>query len=934
MGISISGEIFLTLPYERDREYESLISALYTDVYRLYLITTADNESYEAFPTDLAFLSLSPRSLILPMDPFLKTYQKKESAEPSEIGKRIAEFIPKIKVYPADSTPSLKALNEVFLKLWSMNAIYLDKRPVLWCDNCHTTLTKAETTIQDRIKKKLYIKLKIDKDVYFICRDIDEIIRNVRGINVNPHETFTIMAFGTEKWIVPERIEDDVKNKIGIFAVNVSKGSGRIILSYFKDVPTLSIEKMTSGPLAPAKNNIHYELMKNIDYQKYTPEFEVIYTEQIKLKTRHCIYCNEPVSMQELDAVYIKPTMINFTTIPANILKNFNFSNLLISSNLKTVPKMPLLKCDNCGRVEIGEIEKKCSCGGVLTLNFGYDPHFLTLGVYYLLHSTKNVGFIDKLDVEKRASLFMAFSYLRTQYFTKVKIVSEINQNIGDYLTQYDPPTFRLGILLNEKLELSDAIFKRARKFIKHIKDIVNYTKIYGVRESYDLDRWILSKLENTKQEYVKNMDILNYKRAFEAIDKFVNYYFSKIYIKLNRYQPVPKELIYGIFVLAYPFMPTIIDTLKLSYGFEKLNLKMGEFEIDEELDLQMQKFLDIIKSVMKIRKKHNIPLKKPIKRLVLIGKDEDLIFINTNISKLSSMANITRINTYPQWREIALKVEANREAIGQTYRQWQSKISDLLSSRDPLKVKEELDRGSYELGVEGQTISITKNMVNFVQKVPDGYEEFDTPFGKGYLYTLSDEQTNKMYIINKIIRSIKIMRKDINMDYDDYVDISISDISDIKDIIYGNKEYFSSKLLYKKLEFEREVSGSYIVTWKFLEYTVDIGITPLFKSSVLKAFEHIPGINKDLAQKLFDVDITSVYELMRQTGESLAQKLQIDENIAKNIIEPLKNKGKFEVIRQNNKYLCSLCGTELELNEDYCPRCLAPQNWQKIRLS
>ncbi|MEM0160472.1 MAG: class I tRNA ligase family protein [Thermoplasmata archaeon] len=933
MGISISGEIFLTLPYDTDRNYESLISALYSDVYRLYLITTEKGENYEAFPTDLAFLSLAPRSLILPMDIFLKTYQKKEVTEPSEIEKSMAEFIPKIKVYSAELEQPLKALNEVFLKIWNINAIYLDKRPVLWCDNCHTTLTKAETTIQDRIKKKLYIKLKIDKDIYFICRDIDEIIRNVRGINVNPHETFTIMAFGTEKWIVPERIEDDVKNKIGIFAVNVSKSSGRIILSYFKDVPTLSIEKMASGPLAPSKNNVHYELMKNIDYQKYNPEFEVIYTEQVKLKTRHCIYCNEPVSMQELDAVYLKPTMINFTTIPANILKNFNFSNLLISSNLKTVPKMPLLKCHNCGKVEIGEKEKKCSCGGVLTLNFGYDPHFLTVGVYYLLRSTKNIGFLYKSEIEKRASLFMAFSHLRTQYFTKIKIVPVINQKIEDYLTQYDPPTFRLGVLLNEKLELSADSFKSARKFIKRIKDIVNYSKIYGVRESYDLDRWILSKLEKTKQEYVKNMDMLNYKRAFDSLKKFVDFYFSKTYIKLTRFQPLPKELIYGIFVLSYPFIPSIIDTLKLSYGFEKLNLNLGEFEIDEELETQMQKFLDIINSVMRIRKKYNIPLKKPLKRLVLVGKDEDLIFINTNISKLSIMTNIIRINTYPQWREIALKVEANREAIGKTYRQWQSKISDLLSSRDPLKVKEEIDRGSYELGVEGQTISITKNMVNFVQKVPDGYEEFDTPFGKGYLYTLQDEQTKKLYIINKIIRSIKIMRKDINMDYDDYVDISISDISDVKDMINANKEYFSSKLLYKKLNFDREVSGSYIVSWKIIEYNIDIGITPLFRSNVLKAFEHIPAINKDLALKLFDANITSVYELMHQTVESL-QSLQIDENIASNIIGYLKNKEKFEVIRENNKYLCSLCGAELELNEDYCPRCLAPQNWQKIRLS
>ncbi|MGC8497007.1 MAG: class I tRNA ligase family protein [Thermoplasmata archaeon] len=934
MGISISGEIFLALPYDKNRKYESLISALYSDVYRLYLITTENAENYESFPSELAFLSLKPRSLILPADMSLKTYQKKEIGEPSDFEKNIDEIIPKINVYSADLNQSLKALNDAFLKFWNMNAIYLDKRPVLWCDNCHTTLTKAETTVQDRIKKKIYIKLKIDKDVYFICRDIDDIIRNLRGINVNPHETFTIMAFGTEKWIVPERIEDDVKNKIGIFAVNVSKSSGRIVLSYFKEVPALSLEKIASGPLAPAKNNAHFELMKNIDYHNYKPEFEVIYTEQVKLKTRHCIYCNEPVSMQELDAIYIKPTMINFATIPTNILKNFNFSNLLISSNLKTVPKMPLLMCHNCGKVEIGEIEKKCSCGGVLTLNFGYEPHFLTLGVYYLLSSTKNVGLLYKSDIEERASLFMAFSHLRTQYFSKVKIVPDTNQKIEDYLAQYDPSTFRLGVLLNEKLALNDSIFKRARKFIKRIKNIVNYSKIYGVRESYDTDRWILSKLEKTKQEYVKNMDLLNYKRAFEALEKFVKYYFSKIYIKLIRFQPLPKDLIYGIFVLSYPFIPSIVDSLKLSYGFEKLNLNMGEFEIDEELETQMQNFLDIINNVMSIRKKYNISLKKPLKRLVLIGKDEDFIFINTNISKLSIMINVNRINTYPQWREIALKVEANREAIGQTYRQWQSKISDLLSSRDPLKVKEEIDRGSYELGIEGQTISITKNMVNFVQRVPDGYVEFDTPYGKGYLYTLQDEQTKKMHVLNKIIRSIKIMRKDINMDYDDYVDISISDILDVKDIINTNKEYFSSKLLYKKLDFDREVSGSYIVSWKILEYNIDIGITPLFRSNVLKAFEQLPGINQDLAQKLFDSDITSIYELMRQTIESLMQKVQIDENVAKSIIEYLKNKEKFEVIIKSNKYLCSLCGTELELNEEYCPRCLAPQNWQKIRLS
>jgi hypothetical protein len=593
---------------------------------------------------------------------------------------------------------------------------------------------------------------------------------------------------------------------------------------------------------------------------------------------------------------------------------------------------MPLLKCNNCGNVEIGDKEKSCTCGGVLAQNFGYDPYFLTLGVYYLLRSTKNIGLLFKTDIEKRASLFMAFSHLRTQYFSKVK-VSSYPQNMEEYLNQFDSQTFRLGILLNERLIEKTDLFKRAQRFRKHIKDIVNYTKIYGVRESFDLDRWILSRLEKTKQVYVKNMELLNYKKAFDILQNFVNFYFSKLYLKLIRFQPIPKDLIYGIFVLSYPFIPSDIDNLKSNYGFEKLNLNLGEFEIDEELEIQMQNFLKIISSIMKIRKEYNILLKKPIKRLVLIGKDEDLIFINTNVSKLSNITNVMRINTYPEWKEISLKVEANREAISSTYRQWQSKISDLLSARDPVKVKEEIDRGGYELGIEGQTIRITKNMVRFVQKIPNGYVEFDTPYGKGYLYISQDDQTKKMYIINKIIRNIKIMRKDINMDYDDFVDITISDIADIKDIITSEKDYFSNKLQYKKLSFEREVSGSYIVSWKILGYNIDIGITPLFKSYVITAFEHLHGIDHDLATRLFDSDITSIYDLMHVSVQSLSTRLEIDEKLANNIVEYLRENKKFEVTRESNKYLCSLCGTELEANEDFCPKCLAYQNWQKIKL-
>lgn len=60
MGISISGEIFVTLPYDTDNRSEALISAFYSDVYRLYLLTSEKSENYDAFPADLAFLSLAP----------------------------------------------------------------------------------------------------------------------------------------------------------------------------------------------------------------------------------------------------------------------------------------------------------------------------------------------------------------------------------------------------------------------------------------------------------------------------------------------------------------------------------------------------------------------------------------------------------------------------------------------------------------------------------------------------------------------------------------------------------------------------------------------------------------------------------------------------------------------------------------------------------
>ena len=454
-------------------------------------------------------------------------------------------------------------------------------------------------------------------------------------------------------------------------------------------------------------------------------------------------------------------------------------------------------------------------------------------------------------------------------------------------------------------------------------------------------DRWLLSRLENLKIAVRNEMEQYALHRACRLLENFILDDLSRWYVKLVRSRTwrggadEGKLAAYAVLHAALgaatrmmaPVTPFLAEEIYQNIDGRRLTVHMEDWPtVDEkwirnDLEGSMETVQELVEVVSKARQKAQRKLRWPIRRIVVKAAPEstakaietfrDVLLAQTNAKELAVLGPDQEFDA------VELVVVPNPAAIGRVYRQWWPKIATMLETRPAPEVKRALERGEFKIGIEGQVITIEPNMVSFEKRVPEDVAVVTSPHGEIYVDMRVTPEIEAEGYAREVVRRIQQMRKEVDLDVDDYIRVTVKVRKEFANLLEPWKEFVASETRARTLVLGEEASKEErVVEWTVEGETFVIGITPLHMTEALREFTKVPRITERTAIALYDAGYRSVVALRAATKDELARVEGLDGSDVRRIREFAETGGTDVSIR------CTTCGAAVPEQAAKCERC------------
>ncbi len=218
----------------------------------------------------------------------------------------------------------------------------------------------------------------------------------------------------------------------------------------------------------------------------------------------------------------------------------------------------------------------------------------------------------------------------------------------------------------------------------------------------------------------------------------------------------------------------------------------------DEEVATYVEVLRQVLQAVNRGKQKAGMENYWPIKRLAVRPSTQLGIDAVTSFRKIIVNQSLAKeldiVSPNETWRGMRIRVQIDTDALNRSYKLWAKKIEILLKSQDAWKIKSGIDRGAYAVGIEGQKVSIDKEMVWFEESLPETVVEEPYEGGAVYVDTeMTDDILSEGYA-KEIVRIIKDVRKEMNLQEEQSIQLQIKASKGLHKMLKNWREFISSQ--------------------------------------------------------------------------------------------------------------------------------------------
>ncbi len=433
-------------------------------------------------------------------------------------------------------------------------------------------------------------------------------------------------------------------------------------------------------------------------------------------------------------------------------------------------------------------------------------------------------------------------------------------------MAKYGPDATRWYMITNAqpwdnlKFDL-EGIAEVQRKFFGTLYNTYGFFAIYANIDHYvidgnntialsdrsELDRWIISKLNNLMRTVTENLDDFNPTTAARAIEEFVDAHLSNWYVRLSRkrfwhgelstdkqaaYQTLHQCLV-TVAQLASPFAPFFSDWLyrnltetartkatqvNMGLNYESVHLSLlvraDVSKIDDELESRMDFAQKISSMVLSIRKKENLRVRQPLRAIripVLQHRDQqrieavaDIILAETNVKHLDLVDE--------SQARIVKNLKLNFKTLGKKCGKHMKAVQAFAAEQADAIIVALETKGRFELSIEGEAIELVSEDVEIIPvDIPGWKVANDGPLTVALDIMLDDDLRNEG-VAREIVNRVQNLRKEAGFEVTDRINVKIITSDAIREAVASNSEYIRTQILAEALELMETLDEGYDV--------------------------------------------------------------------------------------------------------------------------
>ena len=373
-----------------------------------------------------------------------------------------------------------------------------------------------------------------------------------------------------------------------------------------------------------------------------------------------------------------------------------------------------------------------------------------------------------------------------------------------------------------------------SRKFFGTLYNTYSFFALYANVDGFDnsaeqieyskrpeIDRWILSLLGSLIKEVESDLDDYEPTKAARAISEFVTDNLSNWYVRLNRtrfwrgemtedklsaYQTLYKCL-ETVALLIAPFTPFYADKLyrdlTLATTGEEKSVHLAFFPkaddvIDKHLEEEMKFAQDITSMVLALRRKANLKVRQPLMAIMIpVIDNEQKETIDAMSQLIMGEVNVKEIRYVRSEDGILVKkVKPDFKKLGPKCGKAMKQVAATISALSQAEILEFEKNGSYTVNVDGNDIAIDATDVEiFSQDIPGWLVANEGSLTVALDITLTEELKAEG-IAREIVNRIQNIRKDLNFDITDRIDVIISHNENTDKAIEQYQDYIAKQVL------------------------------------------------------------------------------------------------------------------------------------------
>ena len=373
-----------------------------------------------------------------------------------------------------------------------------------------------------------------------------------------------------------------------------------------------------------------------------------------------------------------------------------------------------------------------------------------------------------------------------------------------------------------------DGVREMQNKYFGTLKNVYNFFTLYANTDDIDvasfqiapadrpeLDRWILSKYNRLVRDVTAAMDAYEHMKAVRAITDFVAEDLSNWYVRRARrrfyaeeldtdkksvYQTV-YEVLKGVSLLSAPFAPFLSDEMYVKLTGEK-SVHLADYPVCDEnlIDDALEHRMDLVRTISTLgrgeREKENLKVRQPLSRILVDGKYEQEISDMTDL--LREELNVREVvfeHDMGSFMNYSLKPDFR--AAGPVLGKKIKEFGKQLAEANAAEVSEKLSADhKITLVLDGEETEIPEEFVDVRISAKEG---FAVGASQGVFVILDTTVTPELIgegLARELISKVQQMRKALDLDMMDHIEISVNGDADVQNMIGSYREYITGETL------------------------------------------------------------------------------------------------------------------------------------------